>query len=144
LQTNIFRNIDLFMHEHGFTLYDIQTYRYSRSALPAHFRYRQPSATITGQVLLSDTLYFRDLADPDYRLMHPFEADQSKLLTLCILFELFGLPDCAAELLVKMQADGEHDLPYAALLDALAPGGNYQAYGAGFDADPTRFYPPAT
>jgi hypothetical protein len=137
---NTFANIDRFMRAHGFSLFDIDVYRYSRAALPAPFMYDIPAQTTTGQVLWGEALYFRDLADQNYARMWPYYLlSQERVIKLACLFDLFGLPDCAAELLAtRRDVVGEQ---CDALLDDLAaPGagtpGAYAAYLQAFESDP--------
>jgi hypothetical protein len=144
--SNVFSNIDKFLRHAGFSLFDLDIYRYSRGALPARFQYDIPAQTVSGQVQWGEAIYFRDLADPDYDAMHQFQEDEQKVLKLCCLFEIFGLPDCAAELLLKVGREGKYKLPAPLLLDALTPKlgrkqETYQEYVARFDRDPTAFYP---
>jgi FkbM family methyltransferase len=143
---NVFHNIDRFLRGHGFSLFDFSSWRYSRAALPSPFVYGFPAQTRSGQVLWADAVYLRDLADPDYPLMHVFAQPRDKLLKLCCLFEIFELPDCAAELLLKLGREGILDPDLCAgLLDQLAPPGeNYTEFIARFDRDPTAFYPTRT
>lgn len=140
---NVFHNIDRFLRGRGFTLFDFAPHRYSRGALPARFLYDIPAQTVSGQVVWADAVYLRDLADPDYRVMHQFAEDHDKLLKLCCLFEIFGLPDCAAELLLRLRREEIVDPSLCRLLlDDLAPEGeSYDDYIARFDRDPTAFYP---
>ena len=140
---NVFHNIDRFLRGRGFSLFDFAPHRYSRAALPARFFHDFPAQTVSGQVVWADAVYLRDLADPDYRVMHRFAEDRDKLLKLCCLFEIFGLPDCAAELLLRLHREEIVDPALCRLLlDELAPEGeSYDTYVARFDRDPTAFYP---
>lgn len=100
-----FADLDRFCEERGFELYDLDLYRQSRTALPYpllyDFRDQDGAAvagpTTQGQLLWGDALYFRE----------------QRSLRMAALFELFGLNDCAAELL---QSLGRADL-----LDLLTP-----------------------
>lgn len=142
---NTFANIDRFMRTHGFSLFDIDVYRYSRAALPATFVYDIPAQTLTGQVLWGEAIYFRDLGNPDYERMWPeYLITKERVIKLACLFELFGVPDCAAELLNQRRPlVGDR---CDALLDRLAvPGadrsGAYAEYIRAFESDPTAWYP---
>jgi FkbM family methyltransferase len=142
---NTFANIDRFLRQLGFSLFDLRPYRYSRSALPQPFLSDIPAQTVEGQVLWAEAVYFRDLAHQDYARMFGREASREDLLKLCCLFELHGFPDCAAELLTS---DALRDLDTSereALLDMLTPKafGNvtYREYLERFDRDPASFYP---
>jgi hypothetical protein len=63
-------------------------------------------------------------------------------MKLACLFELFNLPDCAAELLIN-RGDSIDPGIREDLLDLLASGepGSYRARLAAFEEDYTRFYP---
>ena len=54
---NLFCNIDSLLRTRGFSLFDIEVYRYSRSVLPKGFAYDIPAQTIEGQVLYGDALF---------------------------------------------------------------------------------------
>lgn len=134
---NTFANIDHYLRGHGLTLYDLQLFRYSRSALPRPFTSRLMASTVSGQVLSGHALYFRDLAHPGYERRHPFAITPERVLKLAALFDVFDLPDCAAELLLNRGAD-------PALLDLLPASAGYtegscQALTDRFDRDPSQF-----
>jgi len=139
---NTFANIDRWMREHGFSLFDLEVYRYSRSALPAPFVYDIPAQTTAGQVLWGEAVYFRDLADPEYARMWPYEPTRERVLKLAVLFDLFGLADCAAELLVNRR--NELGPVVDQLLDILADPegapGTYRESMRAFEADPQALY----
>lgn len=92
--SNLFRNIDRFLTDAGYSLFDLEVYRYSKRDLPARFACSIPAQTVTGQVLWGEALYFKDCAEGQ-----SFDLSPTKLLKLACLYEMFGLPDCAAELL---------------------------------------------
>ena len=85
-------------------------------------------------------MYFRDAAGAD----SPCGLSAAKLLKLACMFELFSLPDCAAEVLVRFeQALRDYEVPR--LLDLLVPEMDgkrmtYEEYLASFSADPRRFF----
>ena len=88
-----FAELDAFCRTAGFELYDLDLYRYTRRALPYPYLYDYcddagqpvPGPTVQGQPLIGDALYFRD------------ELATVKPVKLACLFEVFGLNDCAAE-----------------------------------------------
>lgn len=139
---NLFSNIDRILREHGFVLFDLQPRRYSRAALPAPFVYDVPAETTSGQLLWGEAVYFRDLAAPGYERMWPYEVTSERVIKLACLFDLFDLPDCAAELLINrgrfLAQDVRNDL-----LDQLTSGtaGSYAAHVGAFERDFTLFYP---
>jgi FkbM family methyltransferase len=140
---NTFSNIDRLLRGHGFSLFDLQPYRYSRSALPAPFAIGVAAQTVSGQVHWGEAVYFRDLAHPAYERMFGVRPTRERLLKLCCLFELYGLGDCAAELLTSPCLA---DLPEReALLDLLTPTTfgplRYADYTALFRAAPHRWLP---
>ena len=144
---NTLANIDVFLRERGFSLYDLDINRYSRAALPARFVYDMPAQTVSGQALWGDALYLRDLADPQYEAKHGFSVTSDRLSKLTALFALFGLADCVAELLTTrsefLSAEWREevlDLLPAEFGDSAT---SYREYLAAFERDPKSFYPPA-
>ena len=143
--SNTFANIDRLLREWGFTLFDLDLWRYSRRSLPDKFYYQIPAQTMTGQVQWGEAVYFRDLARPDYEQMHGFAAELVKKIKLACLFELYGLPDCAAQILFQLQTQ-TGDRFFSTLLDELVKiyrGSrmSYPRFLEHFDADPKRFFP---
>jgi FkbM family methyltransferase len=143
---NTFSNIDRFLRELGFSLFDLRPYRYSRSTLPQPFLSDIPAQTVEGQVLWAEAVYFRDLGYADYARIFGRQASREDLLKLCCLFELYGFADCAAELLCA--TDTLQDLSGAdreELLNLVTPKVfgtvTYGEYLARFDRDPAGFYP---
>jgi FkbM family methyltransferase len=122
---NLLSNIDRYLRGYGFGLFDLEVYRYSRSALPAEFVLDIPAQTVSGQISWGEAIYFRDLGDPKYEATWGFEPSTTDVHKLMCLFEIFGLPDCAAELIVKYRALLPHER--TDLLDLLAA----QQAGAG-------------
>lgn len=141
---NCFCNIDRFLRQRGFSLFDLTPQRYSRAALPAPFVSSIPAQTISGQVGFAKAVYFRDLAAPSYELMFGFAPTRERLLKLLCLYVLHGLNDCAAELLVTSDVLATEPRR-AALLDALTPrtfgDRSYDAYIARFTDDPLAWLP---
>lgn len=139
---NTFSNIDRFLSAHGFSLFDLDVHRYSRAALPAPFVYDTPAQTLTGQVMWGEAVYFRDLTMDGYEQMWPYIVTRERIVKLACLFDLFGLPDCAAELLIKHRVVvGESVTP---LLNDLArtadTGLTYEEFIRQFEADPQQMY----
>ncbi len=139
---NTFANIDRLLRQQGFTLFELATYRYSRRHLPAPFLYDLAAQTISGQAVWGDAIYFRDLAALDYERMWTYEITPERVLKLACLYDLFELPDCAAELLISRGGflpSDERDR----LLDLLVSGrpGSYAEHMALFEQDYKAFYP---
>lgn len=120
-----FRDVDVFLAHHGFTLFDIATYRHTRKTLsPDAFTSRQ------GQVLWAQTLYFRDL----YTEIESKKWQTIHILKLASLFEVHRLSDCAIELVQEafkhLLLDGEQTCRLVNLLTPKIDGKEvtYKAY----------------
>ncbi len=120
-----FWRVDRFMQAQGFRLFDLDVSRYARRALPQPYcwDYRGPDGrpfpgpTVSGKPQLADALYLRDVVD-DLRTGRRAHGLR-EVLKACCLFELYGLPDYAAELLLEVGGDTGLDLDR--LLDLLVP-----------------------
>jgi hypothetical protein len=118
---NSFHNVDAFMRANGFLLYALSANRYSRAALPAPFLYPALYQTVSGQPIWGDMIYLRDAASTDYRSVWGEDLSTTKLLKLACLYELFQLPDCAAELIVAHRDRVRPLADPATLLNLLTP-----------------------
>lgn len=117
---NLFSNIDLFLRDHGFSLFDLDVWRYSRAALPRRYFYPIPAQTHRGQALWGEALYVRDLGDPLYASKWPGGSfGVEKLLKLAAIFDLSGLSDCAVELLVNHRDAIQAALGDMGMVDSL-------------------------
>jgi Methyltransferase FkbM domain len=141
---NTFCNVDTLMNDKGFTLFDLRLRKYTRAALPGPFKYDIFASTVNGSLNWADALYLRDLADLEYEQMFGFCITPEVIIKTACLLEVFGLEDCAAELLIRR---GDL-LPYAAdqLLDLLVPdflgpGLSYREYIKTFESDPRALFP---
>jgi FkbM family methyltransferase len=143
----LFSNMDVFLSELGFSIFDIEPRRYTRTELPKQFQWRQPANTLDGQVLWADCLYLRDAAINEYEKFWNLSLSASKLLKLCCLYELFSLQDCAAELLVKYRGRLAGVVDIDQCLDLLTPPlpdgrqVSYREYNDFFDKNVETFYP---
>jgi FkbM family methyltransferase len=144
--SNVFSNIDRFMRSKGFALFDFDIYRYSRAVLPLPFYYDLFGQTRGGAVSWGEAVYFRDLTDPDYEKHWNVKITPEDVLKLACLFDLYGMPDCAAELILKrpeaFEAAKRDD--YLNLL--VPPMSNvrsmsYQEYTGVFELHPDYWYP---
>lgn len=142
-----FSTIDIFLRNRGFSLFDLDVWRYSRAALPKPFHWRLPANTSAGPVDWADCLYLRDAAIDGYEQTWNLRLSMSKLLKLCCLCELFSLEDCAAEILVKYRDRLEECVDVERNLDLLTPPlpdgtqVSYRSYNAFFDQNLEAFYP---
>jgi FkbM family methyltransferase len=143
---NTFANIDRFLRSVGYQLYDVDLNRYTRAVLPGLFEYDITAQTQTGQVLWGDALYFRDLAHPSYESSWRYAVTRERLLKLVALFDLHGLPDCAAELLL-VRADLTSEADRTLLLDRLVASAGFETTYAEhrrrFEEHPESFFPRA-
>ena len=117
---NLFANIDRLLRERGFSLFDLEVYRYTRAVLPGHFVYDIPAQTHEGQVIWADAVYLRDIAAPGYEERWPARFSAKQTLKLVCLFEIFGLPDCAAELVLMKKQELGGWMNVDEVLDTLA------------------------
>jgi hypothetical protein len=142
-----FHNVDRFLKAHGFELFNLTIRRYSTSALPGRFKGRAPGATDMGRVHQGDAMYARDLGSglcDDFA--KSLRAD--KILNLAVIFAIFDLPDCAAEILVKFRSllgerwDVEHMLDLLAAqaeFDWVCRPGRYRRHMERFEQRPLEF-----
>lgn len=144
--SNDLHNIDRFMKEQGFMLYNMSVNRYSRAALPAVFSVNHPWQTKTGQPMWGDLIYMRDGAASDYVKVWGDPLPPLKLLKLACLYEIFQVPDCAAELIINNYTSIETLMDPEYLLDALTPPLHgkqlsYREYIAEFNRSFESFFP---
>jgi FkbM family methyltransferase len=146
---NTFWNIDRYMKSQGLEIFDVDVQRYTRWALPGRFDYNLTASTNGGQAQWAEVLFLRDpVVRPE--LLEPGNAvgTPAKQLKLILLYDLFGLKDCAAHLILTLRDKGLC-LPkdaWTPLLDRLAQGNplhapSYEAYIKEFEADPTILFP---
>jgi hypothetical protein len=143
---NLFANIDRLLRELGFSLFDLETHRYTRALLPGHFTHGLAAQTHEGQVLWGEALYLRDLGAPGYEERWKPLLTETKLLKLICLFEMFGLADCAAEVLAMKREVLANAVDVDGLLNRLAgemhpqlP--SFARVNRRFDDTPEWFYP---
>jgi len=94
-----FSEIDSFMRKQGFSLYDLEIFKYGKEVLPIVPSHRDstgkpiPGPTSMGQVVWGNALYFRDI------IMSPMkEIEGKQIIKLMSLMELYLLNDSALEL----------------------------------------------
>jgi len=140
-----FHNTDLFLRHQGYSLFGVTVRPYSRVDLPAPFLIRMYAQTEFGQPYQGDAIYVRDLASPHAgELADTFTAD--KLVKLACVYELIGLPDCAAEVINRFRSRLHEFGEIEPLLDALTPPLRgqrltYREYMSKFRSDPELFLP---
>jgi Methyltransferase FkbM domain len=142
-----FHNTDRLLREQGFALFGMTCRRYSRTALPAPFVYEGYAQTRFGQPYQGDAIYVRDLA-AEHLAAVAADYPPEKLIKLACIYELVGVPDCAAEVLNRFRQRLTEFGDREPLLDALTPpllGEQlpYRDYIARFERDPDLFLPSA-
>ena len=145
---NTFHNVDRFLKAVGFELFDLSVRRYSAAALPAPYIYTIANQGAWGRILQGDALYLRDAASLEHKCWAE-SIGSHKLAKLAAIFSIFGLPDCAAEILQCFRAEFSLLLDVNSALDTLVeqciPAGkpvpSYADYIQEFENDGARFYP---
>jgi len=137
----------VFLRREGYSLFGITVRRYSRTDLPAPFEFETYAQTGFGQPYQGDAIYVLDLAAPSNE-EEARDYPPGKLLKLACIYELIGVPDCAAEILNRFAARLEAVGDLEPLLDALTPALlgqklTYREYIAAFEAQPQLFLPSA-
>jgi hypothetical protein len=122
-------------------------WRYSRSDLPAPFERETYARTRFGQPFQGDAIYVRDLAAPHNDALAA-DYPTAKLAKLACIYELAGLPDCAAEVINRFAARLAEFGDTEELLDALTPpllgkDVSYREYIETFEKHPELFLPSA-
>lgn len=147
--SNIFSNIDLYMRKMGYTLFDLNCWRYTREDLPGEFYYTIPAQTKRGQIQWGEAVYFLDpFTNIESRNELFKEGNQHKLIKLISLYDLYSQSDSSAGLinLMKEKNITISNVNLDKALDLLTPINkwginNYQQYIDKFDSDPELFYP---
>jgi hypothetical protein len=115
-----FHNTDRFMRERGFDLYGLTIRPYTSAALPAPYAAGLPGPNVSGRPVQGDALYMRNTGIRSAQ-SDPESFSDEKLAKLAALFALFGLPDQAAEVVLRFRErlralmDTEHALDLLAL-----------------------------
>ncbi len=118
---NTFHNMDRLLRSMGYALFDIAVRHYSRKDLPAPFLYNIFAQTSFGQSIQGDVLYLRDVAAPQYHKVWDDKLRPTQILKLAALFEMFNLPDCAAELILAHRGDLSGLIDVGELLNVMTP-----------------------
>lgn len=95
----VFSDVDSFLRQMGFWLFDLATYRHARKSLkPSHGV--NGFTSDYGQIIWGQALYLRDgVNEIDSSCSLEDGWDHIKILKLVSIMELFCLPDCAIELI---------------------------------------------
>ncbi|CAK0770992.1 putative Methyltransferase, FkbM family [Gammaproteobacteria bacterium] len=115
----LFSDIDSFMRKNNFSLYDLDTYRHSRTALPS-LEADIFAPTPYGQILWADALYIKDIIG-NVSARNTLATNQFKIIKAISLFELFCHPDSAIELLETAVNSSLLPEQFRPILDLLVP-----------------------
>jgi FkbM family methyltransferase len=119
----VFSDIDAFMRANGFRLYDLTLVRLGRKALPPIKPGAAGGAVEHGQVVVGQALFLRDgVSELEGAARLAAGWNDTRVLKLACLMELFCLPDCAVELIDTAVKKGflKNQRPDT-LLDLLVP-----------------------
>ena len=147
-EVHTFHNVDRLMKKNGFELFSLSSLSYSVAALPAPYQHAYPAESVWGRPLQGDAIYLRDAAGPEHE-QWALAAGPLKLAKLAALFSIIGLPDCAAEILLRFRArtagqldvDKGLELLTAQCIPTGEPVPSFAQYVTEFEADASRFYP---
>jgi FkbM family methyltransferase len=122
-----FFDIHEYLSSKGFMLFDVDAYRYNRKAMPYPFLsdIRDENGrlvagqTTHGQIIRGDALYLRDFVGLQSEAGANFSSTQ--ILKLVCLYELFGLNDCAAEVVLRWKDQLSPIVSADDLLNLLTP-----------------------
>ena len=104
------------------------------------------SATVSGQIFQGDALYLRDGSAADFVEIVGRSLDLAKKVKLICLYEMFGLADCAAEMICEFKDEIATVVDTKEALDLLTPPVEgrrveYDTYVEIFDTERARFLP---
>ena len=121
-----FTDLDRFMRDAGFSLFDIECQRYPRSTLPLGAGLSSavlgcPPYRKHGQILTGDALYFRDPVWDLRESPGAFPWNDLTVLRLVGLLDLFGYPDFAIEILDTFRDRFARKVDVDHLFDLLVP-----------------------
>ena len=143
---NTFHNTDRLMRKYGFELCDISVRRYSKKTLPSLFEFNMPAQTDFGMPYQGDALYIRDIVrEKDEGTYKELPID--KLCKLIMIYNIYGLPDCAAEVILKFENEfTKFNIDIDLILNLLTPKFNskklsYRKYISLFEQDVNKFMP---
>jgi FkbM family methyltransferase len=148
-RSNTFSNIDFLLRSHGFTLFDLRPWKYTKRDLPGRFVYPIPAQTSTGQVQWADAVYFRDPTASSEDARYFFSPGNLEItLKLLVALVLYEQEDTAARVINLMRAKQcwPKQLDHNYLLNQLVPKNkwaieSYSEYIEKFSRSPKEFYP---
>ncbi len=130
-KTKSMSDIDAFLRECGFHLFDMSFLRFPRWTLPYgrlhgslvgnQFNIAMGLRCDYGQIQAGDGLYFRDPVADRIQNAFSLDWDADSLLRLCALLDVYDYGDCAIEILETFRGDILAEVDVDPLMDALVP-----------------------
>jgi FkbM family methyltransferase len=122
-------DIELLLRPHGYSLYDLDISRGASVQLPSPVaedcrdHNNQPilGPTIEGRMVHGDALFFREIREKPETDDILKTKNVTRIFKMASLFEVYGLPDCAVDLMLEYRGLIEPLLPVDALLNAFVP-----------------------
>lgn len=147
--SNTYHNIDRLLKTAGFQPFAIEQNTFSKAALPLPYKYSIFAQTNGGQPVQGDVLFVRDCGAKDFEAVTGQNWDPVDYLKAACLFELFGLQDCAAEILVNKREKLQKILDVDVCLDMLVKEvypeeQSYRNFMTKFNANPSLLFPGIT
>lgn len=128
-EASSFGDIDICLRKHGYCAMDMQLLRSSYDILPMpvagdhrdHEGNPIFGPTITGPITHVNAVYFKDIHESVCNSLDEDIGGQTQLYKLLCLFDIYGLPDCAAELAQRFERQLGDMVNLTDILDALTP-----------------------
>lgn len=144
-ESNTFSNIDSLLREAGFMLFHLETWNYTRAALPGKFVYDLPGQTDTGSVQWGEALYFRNPElDAKYALW--LYQNLGTFFNLIKVLLVHSLDDVAASFVLAVEKAGGSSFTWkSSFFDSIVPANpyglsRYEKYIELFNLHPEYFY----
>jgi len=129
-----FSEVDTFMRERGFFLYNMDLCRHAKKALPEGFPRNRDGIIVgrptkKGQLIWGDALYLRDaVGEMQKASSNDSIWNDTQILKLASLMELFNLNDCSIELLQHSKSKGKlKNIDVETLVNLLTPRFGFRA-----------------
>lgn len=125
--TPLYSDIEIFFRKRGYRVSDIDIFKTSSNAMPSpvawdhrnHLNEPILGPTVTGELVHGDALFFIDIGQYSPEKMSAL--DPLQILKYASLFEVYSLPDCAAELILAHRGEVEQVMSADEALNALVP-----------------------
>lgn len=134
-----FGNTDRYMKQAGYELFALTVHLYSRIALPGRFWGNCLGRTVSGTPLRGEAVYVKQA------IMKETAASETDLLRSLGIFDLIGLRDCLAHILILNEERWGEAFPIPFLLNCITPEDDtgrkdYTSYISSFSRNPNSFF----